>query len=957
MTSTEIEITEDQLAIDWTLTEDDVFFVKKNSNQNIKFATQLCYLRAYGRFVGKGDVIPFTALSYLAKQLDQTISPAPKFSQDHHSYTQREKIRVYLGYKPFDRKESLQLEDWLVSQLRKETIDKKHLSAMAINHLKKCRIVLPSPITLGRIVSQQINQAIELFHSGIAETLPEKHREKLYNLITPEKKEEYAQLADLRTTPQNASSTMMNKYLSYFEEIEQLGILDCNLSELHPEVITELAKKGRYYNANQLRDMISKVKQDAILICFLHETAKSILDYIVSLFKRILLDINRRSKNEVSAEREKVSKRNKGKFKPASDFIKSAFSQATVKELTLEQFVKQFNEASMLETASACEAIDDLEASGVADHIVNRFSYVRQFSKKFLTLKLSASPSLSSLLKSIELLRKLHAGEIKKLPADLPTEFLPKMWKDVVYDQQGNIRTQYWEMGFYYALKKEISAGDIYLSESRNNRYFWDTVYGELPWEQEKEQQYSNLKLPNDFDSMMEILTDEYQQVASYASKTIKNNDFVYIENGKFNFTKDDALSVPSEVAHLRKLIQSRMPLVRIEKLLAEAASLSGCLNGLTPFYEQDRAPKFPLKPLLAAILAHATNIGLFGMGSSAAGISIESLTHASSVYLRPETIKETNRLLVNHYLSYPVSDEMTDGRYSTSDAQRFPIERKFFLSSFYPRYYGYYEKAISVYTHVSKGGVFGTQVISTGEREASYVLTGLLENDTLLNPEFHSTDTHGVTEHLFALLSLLGFPFHPRLKDLAEQSIYKIDKNISYGELDEVFSATIDINLIRENWDQIVRIVASLKNGLAPAHVIIQKLANRTDNVSKAIRAFGRIIKSIYILRYIADPDLRHTVHLHLNHGESRHQLAKKLFFLNRGAFKTSDYEEIMNKASCLSLVSNAVLVWNTHHIQKIVDDLRAEGYDIKSEHLQKISPLMFKHIQIYGTYHFEDI
>lgn len=63
------------------------------------------------------------------------------------------------------------------------------------------------------------------------------------------------------------------------------------------------------------------------------------------------------------------------------------------------------------------------------------------------------------------------------------------------------------------------------------------------------------------------------------------------------------------------------------------------------------------------------------------------------------------------------------------------------------------------------------------------------------------------------------------------------------------------------------------------------------------------------------------------------------------------------MNKASCLSLVSNAVLVWNTHYMQKIVDDLRTEGYDIKSEHLQKISPLMFKHIQIYGTYHFEDL
>lgn len=953
----EIEITEDQLAIDWTLTEEDIRFINNNSNQGIKFAALLCHLRAYGRFIGKDDALPFTAMSYLAKQLGQSFSVMPVFAPTPHSYIQREKIRDYLGYGEFNETESLKLEEWLVSQLRKETLDKRRLIELTTNHLKSCRIVLPSPITLGRVVNQKVNQAIEGFYGSIAEALAPSLRDKLEYLITPERKEAYAQLADLRTSPQNASSDMMNRYLDYFEEIEQLGILDCNLSAIHPDVIKELAQKGRYYDAFQLRDMASKVKREAIIICFLHETAKTILDYLVSLFKRILLDINRRAKNEVSAEREKVSRKNKGKFKPASDFIKSAFSQAVVKELTLVQFVTQFNEATMLETASACEAIDKLEFSGVTDHIVNRFSYIRQFSKRFLTLKLSASTGLASLLKSIELLRSLHTGDIKKLPEDVPTDFLPKMWHDVIYDEQGQIRTHYWEMGFYYALKKEISAGDIYLSNSRNNRYFWDTVYGALPWEQEREQQYQKLKLPSEFDAMMESLSSEYHQMATHAQNTLPNNDFVTIEEGKFHFTRDDALVIPPEVVQLRKLVQSRMPTVRIEKLLAEASRLSGCLDGFTPFYEPERVLKFPLKPLLAAILAHATNIGLFGMGSSAVGISIDALTSASHTYLRPETIKEANRLLVNHFLTYPISDEMTDGLYSTSDAQRYPIERKFFLSSYYPRYYGYYEKAISIYTHVARGAVFGTQVISTGEREASYVLTGLLENDTLLNPEFHSTDTHGFTEHLFAMLYLLGFPFHPRLKDLADQSVYKIDKTMSYGDLDEVFSGTTDVELIRTNWDQIVRIVASLKNGLAPAHVIIQKLANRTDNVSKAIRAFGRIIKSIYILRYITDQELRHTVHLHLNHGESRHQLAKKLFFLNRGAFKTSDYEEIMNKASCLSLVSNAVLVWNTHHMQKIVDDLRAEGYDIKGEHLQKISPLMFKHIQIYGTYHFEDL
>ncbi|WP_040534773.1 Tn3 family transposase [Legionella drancourtii] len=572
-------------------------------------------------------------------------------------------------------------------------------------------------------------------------------------------------------------------------------------------------------------------------------------------------------------------------------------------------------------------------------------------------MELKAKVGLKSLLSGLEILRKLHAEEIDALPENVPTEFLPQMWKDVLYDEDGKIKPHHWEMGFYYALKKELGSGDVFISESRHNRYFWDTVYGEQPWKKEREQQYLNLNLPSEFDAILDELKGEYHRIATKVRNTLPNNDFVTIKDGKFHFTRDDALIISPEVVRLRKLIQSNMPSVRIEQLLSDVARFSGFTTGFTPFYSPDKTIKVPRKPLLAAIIAHAINIGLLGMGSSAVGIDVDSLTHASHTYLRQDTIKEGNRQLINHLLTYPISDEMTNGAYSTSDAQRYAIEAKCSLSSYYPRYYGYYERALSIYTHISKGSVFGTQVISTSEREATYVLTGLLENDTLLNPEFHSTDTHGYTEHIFALCHLLGFNFHPRLKDLAEQNLYKIDGTMSYGDLDDVFAGTIDTDLIRENWDQIVRIIASLKNGLAPAHVIIQKLANRTDNVSKAIRALGRIIKTIYILRYISDKDLRYAVHLHLNQGESRHQLAKKLFFLNRGVFKTSDYEEIMNKSSCLSLVSNAVLVWNTHHIQKVVDRLRAEGYVISSEHLQKISPLMFKHIQIHGTYHFEDI
>jgi TnpA family transposase len=59
--------------------------------------------------------------------------------------------------------------------------------------------------------------------------------------------------------------------------------------------------------------------------------------------------------------------------------------------------------------------------------------------------------------------------------------------------------------------------------------------------------------------------------------------------------------------------------------------------------------------------------------------------------------------------------------------------------------------------------------------------------------------------------------------------------------------------------------------------------------------RRHGRIVKSIYILRYIQDEKLRRAVQLQLNRGEARHTLARWLFFANRGEFRDGDLNEIM--------------------------------------------------------------
>jgi len=144
-----------------------------------------------------------------------------------------------------------------------------------------------------------------------------------------------------------------------------------------------------------------------------------------------------------------------------------------------------------------------------------------------------------------------------------------------------------------------------------------------------------------------------------------------------------------------------------------------------------------------------------------------------------------------------------------------------------------------------------------------------------------------------------------------------------------------------------------------ADGYRVVQRLINSfpADRLSKAFTNLGRIIKTQYILRYLTVPELRRTVQRQLNKGEYRHKLPRWVFFANQGEFTTGDYEEIMNKASCLSLVSNVILYWNTIKINDIAERLRQQGEEIDNEALSHISLLPYKHVLPHGSYFIDDV
>jgi len=292
----------------------------------------------------------------------------------------------------------------------------------------------------------------------------------------------------------------------------------------------------------------------------------------------------------------------------------------------------------------------------------------------------------------------------------------------------------------------------------------------------------------------------------------------------------------------------------------------------------------------------------------------------------------------------------------SSSDGQRFPISVKSRIATANPRYFGY-GKGLTFYSWTSdQFSQYGSRVIPTTIRDATYVLDAILDNETELEILEHTTDTAGYTELIFALFDLLGMQFSPRIRDIGDQKIYRIDKTEHYKHLNPVLKRTIKPEKILKSWDDILRAVASIKLGWVTASLFISKLQSypRKNILTKAIQEYGRKISSIYIPTYLCDSDLQRRVGSQLNKGESIHKLRRFLLFANEGKIRKSQIEDITNQASALTLVTNAVIVWNTRYIKAGIDQLQQEGYAVSESDLSHISPCRFDHINKYGKYFF---
>jgi TnpA family transposase len=292
----------------------------------------------------------------------------------------------------------------------------------------------------------------------------------------------------------------------------------------------------------------------------------------------------------------------------------------------------------------------------------------------------------------------------------------------------------------------------------------------------------------------------------------------------------------------------------------------------------------------------------------------------------------------------------------ASADGIRFVVPVRTIHSGPNPKYYGQ-ERGVTFYNLVSDQftGLNGIAVPGT-LRDSLVLLSVVLEQPTELQPTEIMTDTGAYTDTIFGIFHLLGYQFSPRLADIGGSRFWRADGKADYGALDALAAQRINVTRIAQHWEDLLRLAGSLKLGTVQAAGLIRTLQtkDRPTKLARALEELGRLIKPLYLLRFIDDKAYRRRILVQLNRGEGRHQLARIVFHGKRGELRQRYREGQEDQLGALGLVVNVIVLWNTIYMDAALNQIRSEGFDVRDEDIARLSPLGFDHINMPGRYAF---
>jgi len=951
----------------------------RTATNKIGFLLQYAYFKACKRFFFinrfRQEDIEYTARLLGISIQDIDLSCYKKKTPIDH----QKKILEMLDYKPFNDEIYVWLKNEVNRQVERQS-EPKQIFIHALDLLIQNKIEIPSYHRLAELITHVYSDFENTLLSKLNKKLKETDKKLLDNLLNNSDSKSQNLFNQLKIINQStkpkaiqASVALFTTIKNYFLRLKP-AIDVINLSPSSSAYFSTWVQKAKL---SQLKQFPEKDKLYFHLLAFIQHQFYLRQDYFVdTLLKCIQSSKNTANKklNEsdklTRSERRKavhhLTKSNRHSRSLINEISGIAKSPALSDSGKIKEINKLLNEYEKQQSELEQQKIELFETS--LDRLEKNKDYFDILEKLSVKLQLRISDILKSLIfnndssdKSLMCATEHLVDNDGQIKPQAPIGFLENEEREVLFDENNKIRTSLYKILLFIHISDAIKSGELNLKYSYRYKAIHEYLIDEDTWKKNWNQLIKSAQLENFAD--FEKLVAQLKQCLEEKYKIV-NQRFIEGRNPYLSIKKEGHIHVATpaieekETKYIAALLEQAgyIPALQILSDVEKTVLFTQCLKHHSIKHVKQRPDA---EAYFAGIIGLGCNIGTRKMAQISLGIKENTLLNTVNWYFSLNNLQAANQRIIELINKLALSNVFIDDQlapHSSSDGRKVNVSVDSLIASRSFKYHGK-DKGVSVYTFIDeRQALFHSLVMSSAEREAPYVIDGLLQND-VIKTSIHSTDTHGFSETIFAATYFLNVAFAPRIKNVGKQRIYAFSARETYVKRGYKIlpSRTINQKLIAKHWDDILRFMVTIKLKQVTASQLFKRLSSyaKDNPLYQALKEFGRIIKSIFILTYFDDIRLRQRIEKQLNRIELSNKFSNAVFFANDGEFKQATADEQGIATACKVLIQNAIVLWNYLYLSQLLANCIDDNERNEMVSMIKSGSIMtWRHINLYGEY-----